>query len=201
MNWRSDMVDRRGRLAPRRGAWARCWALGWACCVAGIPVGAWAQHAVPGAAAGTSLVASQAHAHPSGAQPPIRGTLRFDTNTWAQLLAQGPRPAAYVFSTTHCPTCPLAFEALHDAVRASGQRVELAAVVMDAQGPQALAHLRHYSGVTRAYAFDGFEPEIRHSVDPKWRNVTPYVVLVDRQGRLQRFTGQPQAAQLQAWLP
>lgn len=49
-------------------------------------------------------------------------------------------------------------------------------------------------------AFSGFEPEIRHAVDPKWRNITPYVVLPDRQGREQCFLGQPRAGVLQAWL-
>lgn len=79
--------------------------------------------------------------------------------------------------------------------------VELAAVVMDVPGVQALAHVHHYSGVTRVYAFDGFEPEIRQTVDPQWRNVTPYVVLIDRKGAVQRVIGPPNAAQLKAWLP
>ncbi len=76
---------------------------------------------------------------------------------------------------------------------------ESAAVVMDAQGEGARVHAHHDRGITRLYAFNGFEPEIRHAVDPKWRNVTPYVVLLDRQGASQRVIGPPSAAQLQHW--
>ena len=50
------------------------------------------------------------------------------------------------------------------------------------------------------YAFDGYEPEIRQTIDPSWRNITPYTVLVGRQGAVQRVTGLPDVAQLKAWL-
>lgn len=125
---------------------------------------------------------------------------RFDAQVWARLLREGPRPAAYVFTTTYCSTCPAVFDLLHETVVAARRRVELAAVVMDAQGARALAHAHHYSGASRFYAFDGFEPEIRHAVDPKWRNITPYVVLLDRRGHLTRGIGAPTTDQLKAWL-
>jgi hypothetical protein len=115
-------------------------------------------------------------------------------------LRSGPRPAAYVFTNSFCATCPEAFDALQKSVVASGKPVPLAAVLMDVQGERALAHAHHYAGVTKIYAFDGFEPAIRQAVDPQWRNITPYVVLVARNGKLQRVTGQPTAAQLKAWL-
>jgi len=124
----------------------------------------------------------------------------FDATTWTQLLRSGPRPAAYVFTNSFCATCPEAFDALQKTVVASGKPVPLAAILMDVQGERALAHAHHYAGVTRIYAFDGFEPAIRQAVDPQWRNITPYVVLVARNGKLQRVTGQPTAAQLKAWL-
>ena len=81
----------------------------------------------------------------------------------------------------------------------TGQPVELAAILMDVRGERALAHAHHYAGVTSIYAFDGFEPAIRQAVDPKWRNITPYVVLIDRKGAVQRVIGPPNAAQLKAW--
>lgn len=124
----------------------------------------------------------------------------FDAAVWTRLLRAGPRPAAYVFTTTYCSTCPAVFEQLHAHITQLRRKVELAAVVMDAQGERALVHARHYAGATRFYAFSGFEPEIRHAVDPTWRNITPYVVLLDRQGRDQRVIGPPSAAQLKAWL-
>jgi len=124
----------------------------------------------------------------------------FDASTWTQLLRNGPRPAAYVFTNSFCATCPEAFDALQKSVVASGKPVTLAAILMDVQGERALAHAHHYAGVTKIYAFDGFEPAIRQAVDPQWRNITPYVVLIARNGKLQRVTGQPTAAQLRAWL-
>lgn len=128
------------------------------------------------------------------------GVLPFDASTWAHLLRAGPRPAAYVFTTTYCSTCPAVFELLHDTLAAARRKVELAAVVMDVQGERARVHAHHYRGMTRLYAFDGFEPEIRHAIDPTWRNITPYVVLLDARGQQQRVVGPPAPAQLRAWL-
>lgn len=146
------------------------------------------------------LMSNRALAHTHHAPAAIKSVANFGAATWAQLLRDGPRPAAYVFTTTYCSTCPEVFELLHATLSAARRQVELAAVVMDAQGARALVHAHHYTGVTRLYAFDGFEPEIRQAVDPKWRNITPYVVLLDRQGRTQRVIGPPDAAQLKAWL-
>lgn len=135
-------------------------------------------------------------------EPKPAGTrvLKFDTRTWAELLSHGARPAAYVFTTTYCSTCPEVFELLHATIVAAHKKVELAAVVMDESGAGALKHAHHYQGITRLYAFDGFEPEIRQTVDPKWRNITPYVVLVARDGTLSRSVGAPPSALLKAWL-
>ena len=140
-------------------------------------------------------VALAQHAHSA-----ITTVADFDATTWTKLLRSGPRPAAYVFTNSFCATCPEAFEALHNKVKAGGKPVPLAAILMDVQGERALAHAHHYAGVSKIYAFDGFEPAIRQAVDPQWRNITPYVVLVARNGKLQRVTGQPTAAQLKAWL-
>lgn len=146
------------------------------------------------------LISNRALAHDHHAPAAIKSVANFDAAVWTQLLRSGPRPAAYVFTTTYCSTCPEVFELLHTTLSAARRQVELAAVVMDAQGARALAHAHHYTGVTRLYVFNGFEPEIRQAVDPKWRNITPYVVLLDRQGRTQRVIGPPDAAQLKAWL-
>ena len=142
----------------------------------------------------------RAPAQPHHGPAATASVLDFDADVWARLLREGPRPAAYVFTTTYCSTCPAVFELLHAHITATRRQVELAAVVMDAQGARAQAHAHHYRGCTRLYAFNGFEPEIRYAVDPKWRNITPYVVLLDPQGREQRVIGPPAAARLQAWL-
>lgn len=134
------------------------------------------------------------------AQTAIKNVVNFDATTWKQLLAKGTRPAAYVFTNSFCATCPEVFDLLNQTVQGTGQPIELAAILMDVRGERALAHAHHYVGVTSIYAFDGFEPAIRQAIDPKWRNITPYVVLVGRNGKQQRVTGQPTPAQLKAWL-
>jgi hypothetical protein len=115
-------------------------------------------------------------------------------------LQHGPRPAAYLFTTSYCSTCPAAFAVLHDAVKNRAAKPPLNAVMMDVSGPQALRHARHFKGMTQMYAFDGFEPAIRQAVDPNWPNVTPYVVLVDAKGQTQRVIGPPVPAMLKRWL-
>lgn len=129
-----------------------------------------------------------------------RSVLPFDEKTWAQLLAQGPKPAAYLFTTSYCSTCPAAFAVLHDAVKNRPKPPPLNAVMMDVTGLQALRHASHLKGMARMYAFDGFEPAIRQAVDPNWPNVTPYVVLVDSKGQTQRVIGPPSAEMLSRWL-
>ena len=154
--------------------------------------------AMPGA-----CMAMTAEATADLVPPSFKAVEAFTVSTWRQLLAKGSRPAAYVFTNTFCATCPEVFELLQQTLADAGPKanpVLLAAIMMDAQGDRALAHARHYVGATRLYAFDGFEPAIRQAIDPKWRNVTPYVVLVGRGGATQRMTGPPSAKQLKDWL-
>ncbi len=151
-----------------------------------------------------SAVWAQAHqhAHPqsqSKASTP-RTVLPFDEKTWAHALQHGPRPAAYLFTTSYCSTCPAAFAVLHKAVQQRKDKPELNAVMMDVAGPQALRHASHFKGMSKMYAFDGFEPAIRQAVDPAWPNVTPYVVLVDAKGQTQRVIGPPTPVMLKRWL-
>ena len=140
------------------------------------------------------------HTHTHPAAMAARDVLPFDEGTWAQLLEKGPRPAAYLFTTSYCSTCPAAFAVLHSAVKGRKAPPELHAVMMDVGGAQALRHAAHFKGMTRMYAFDGFEPAIRQSVDPHWPNVTPYVVLVDKRGHTQRVIGPPGPDTIRRWL-
>ena len=151
-----------------------------------------------------SAVWAQTHPHahpqsPSKASTP-RTALPFDEKTWAHALQHGPRPAAYLFTTSYCSTCPAAFAVLHKAVQQRKDKPELNAVMMDVTGPQALRHASHFKGMTQMYAFDGFEPAIRQAIDPAWPNVTPYVVLVDAKGQTQRVIGPPTTVMLKRWL-
>lgn len=160
-------------------------ALLWLCLLFnGALVGVWAQATEPQAAAAIA----------------ITEVSDFDETTWARLLQSGPRPAAYLFTTSYCSTCPQAFAQLKLAVEQRHIRIPLVAVMMDVGGTQALRHALHFQGLTRMYAFDGFEPAIRQSVDPAWPNVTPYVVLIDKKGRVQRSIGPPAPRALRAWL-
>lgn len=162
----------------------------------------WARRELIGAVALAPLVslANTLAKHVPIASLAITSVADFDETTWSKLLQSGPRPAAYVFTTTFCSTCPDAFDQLRAFIKASRQKVELAAVVMDVSAERVLAHAHHYAGATKFFAFDGFAPVIRQSVDPKWPNVTPYIVLLSRAGAVQRSIGPPEPAMLKKWL-
>ena len=147
----------------------------------------WGQASTPGAPA-------------KAAAASVNSEVDFDETTWATLLQSGPRPAAYLFTTSYCSTCPDAFAKVQAGAARKGQAVPLSVVMMDVGGTQALRHMVHFQGLTRMYAFDGYEAAIRQSVDPQWPNVTPYVVLIDKKGRLQKFIGPPTPKALRAWL-
>lgn len=145
---------------------------------------------------------AQQHAHAHGHSTPSapRTVLPFDENTWTHVLQHGPRPAAYLFTTSYCSTCPAAYAVLHQAVQQRKVKPELYAVMMDVAGSQALRHAAHFKGMTQMYAFEGFEPAIRQAVDPVWPNVTPYVVLLDAKGQTQRVIGPPTPEMIKRWL-
>lgn len=123
----------------------------------------------------------------------------FTPDTWARLMRTGPSPAAYVFTTTYCSVCPQVFDEIRHNARAVQPTPTLAVVMMDAQGDLASRHAHHFRGLNRLYAFDGFEPAIREAVDPGWPNITPYVVLVNRKGEVQRTLGAPSKELLRWW--
>ena len=124
----------------------------------------------------------------------------WDTDTWATQLRHGPRPAAYLFTTSYCSTCPDAFSSLQKAAKHSALPVALIPVFLDLDAGQASKHAAWFPGLTALFVFDGFEPEIRQSIDPHWQNVTPYIVLIDKSGQVQRMTGPAPVAALAKWL-
>lgn len=130
----------------------------------------------------------------------LGAVMPFEETTWQHLLDTGPRPAAYVFTNTYCPNCPEVFDQVRAHVASTRKKAELVVVLMDVHGTRALHHARYYVGATRLYAFEGFEPAIRQSIDPQWPNVTPYVVLLGAQGAGQRSIGAPEPRMLQQWL-
>ena len=142
-------------------------------------------------------------AHTPEQHAPLSRSLQikpFNEETWAKLLKTGPRPAAYMFTTSYCTACPAVFQEVRDATSKSRTRPELIVVMMDAEGPNALRHTSHFKGMTQFFTFEGYEPAIRSTIDPTWRNITPYVVLIDRHGGIQRGVGSPTSQSLKQWL-
>lgn len=140
--------------------------------------------------------AESSHPHPGVRQ----AVERFDEKTWPLLVAHGPRPAAYLFTTSYCSTCPDAFKTIWMAAQPSKVKTQLAVVLMDVEGEQALRHAHHFKGLNRLFAFDGYEPAIRHAIDPDWQDITPYIVLIDKNGKLSTSLGAPSAQALKTWL-
>jgi hypothetical protein len=151
----------------------------------------------------TLMTSFAANAHPLGQHAIAAKSIEvqtFNEETWAELLKSGPKPAAYMFTTTYCSVCPGVFKEIRDATLKSKMRPELIVVMMDTEGPNALRHASHFKGMTQFFTFDGYEPAIRSSIDSNWRNITPYVVLIDRTGGVQRGIGSPTSPSLKKWL-
>jgi hypothetical protein len=152
----------------------------------------------------SGLTPSLALAHEVDGASPHLAVQVWDESTWGQMQRTGPRPAAYLFTTTYCSTCVEAYETLRNRVEkmqsATGTGPWLSVVMMDVSGVKAQHHASHFQGLNALYAFEGYEPAVRASVDPQWPEVTPYIVLVDRQGKVQKILGQPSQPSLNRWL-
>mgnify|MGYP003337051997 CR=1 FL=1 len=153
-----------------------------------------------GVIAGFFMVVAHAQHATRADSPKKLQVIPFDEKSWPALTAKGPRPAAYLFTTSFCSTCPEAFSVIHSATLKARQKVELAAVMMDVEGDKARRHANHFHGMSKLYAFNGYETAIRYSVDPHWQNITPYVVLIDRHGVAQTMIGSPSHESLRVWL-
>jgi len=117
----------------------------------------------------------------------------FGTETWSG-IAQGGAPKVIVFSTTDCVHCPKAISSLAESARRSPRQPELVVVVMDGAGLAAeLLANQNYLGATRLFVFAGDEAQLRYSVNPDWRGLTPYVVLISAGQAPQFFAGLPPA--------
>lgn len=137
------------------------------------------------AASGLLLSASGALAAPEALRP-------FAADTWNELARSPQRPQAVVFSTRDCTHCPGVIDSLAQSIKKSGAKARLVVVVMDGAGLEAdLLKDRHYRQADVLYAFDGDAVSLRYRVNPGWRGLTPYVILVPAQGEPQFFSGAP----------
>ncbi len=114
---------------------------------------------------------------PAGAfgRPPAKVEV-FDTKTWQAVTASIAEPAIIVFSATDCVHCPAVIQKLAKDKTRYGKNVKLVAVVMD--GTPGMRAKAPYDLVDRLFIFEGNNQAIRYSVNPDWRGVTPYTVLL-----------------------
>ncbi len=130
-----------------------------------------------------------------------RGILPFDRASW-KALAQAPaQPSIVVFSTTDCTHCPLAIEAIAQAMRKAPTSTRLAVVVMDGAGHEGeLRTSRHYRQADSLYVFADDAMALRYAVNPEWRGLTPYVALIPAGGTPRFYAGAPAREVLAAFL-
>lgn len=146
-------------------------------------------------AVGTSAWVGTATAAP-------RAVETFDARTWAALTAAR-APTAVVFTTTDCTYCPGVIRDLAKQVRSLRRDAAMVVVVMDvAPGDDdaALLHEPHHALADRLYAFAGNAAALRHGVNPAWRGITPYVVLLRPDAAPVAVTGRPSLQAVQAWV-
>lgn len=124
----------------------------------------------------------------------------FDAATWQALSTRPERPAAIVFTATYCANCPEAVALLARTVREHGLDAQVLAVVIDGTpGDHRLAAHQHYRGADRLYAFSGPAQQVQHAVNPRWRGITPSVVLIKPGASPRWITGLPDAEALERW--
>lgn len=139
-------------------------------------------------------VSAGALAAPAAVQP-------FGPQTWGDLQRAGAKPQVVVFTTTDCSHCPAVIDQLAAAMRKSPVKSRLVVVVMDGAGQEAaLLADRHYRQADALHVFDGAAVSLRYRVNPDWRGLTPYVVLLPAGGAPRYFNGAPPAASLRAFL-
>ena len=122
---------------------------------------------------------------------------RFDGRTWGQLSGAPARPAIVVFSTTDCAHCPDVIRRLASGKSRYAANLSLFAVVMDG-GPDIIAKTP-YRLADRLFVFDGNEQALRHSVNPDWRGVTPYIALLAPGKHVKYLVGPPADSELRAF--
>lgn len=127
---------------------------------------------------------------------------RFDRNTWQHVLGSAPRPLAVVFTTTDCEYCPAVIERLARDLRRSPVRAWLNVVVMDGAGDgPTLSSDPHFGMADQLFVFDPEKAvQTRYAIDPAWRGVTPYVVLLGKNGASRKFLGMPPAEAVKGFL-
>lgn len=132
-----------------------------------------------------------------------RSVEAFEPATWAALQAGLTQPTAVVFSTTDCAHCPAAIDKVTQALRDRKAKASTIVVVMDVapgDDDDGLVRHPHHAQVDRVFAFSGQSAALRHGVEPRWRGVTPYVMLLRPRSPARAVTGPPSAADIDAWL-
>jgi hypothetical protein len=127
----------------------------------------------------------------------------FDAQTWSVMQQQLPRPAAIVFTTTDCTHCPAVINSIGEQLKKRAKKepqVPLVVVVMDGEGHVDLLDEPHYRLATRLFVFNGQNAVLRHSVNPSWRGITPYVALLPLVGDAKFVLGKPSESDLSTWL-
>jgi hypothetical protein len=128
--------------------------------------------------------------------------LKFDRSTWQHFLGSAHKPLATVFTTTDCEYCPAVIDRLAHALRERHVKARLNVVIMDSPvRDMALLTDPHFGLADQLYVFDQEQAmQIRHAIDPTWRGVTPYVVLLGKRGPPRSFLGMPPAGEVDAFL-
>ena len=116
----------------------------------------------------------------------------FQVTSWAKFQSDLPKPHVVVFSTTDCGHCPDVIIQVSKTIKSYKEKVYLSVVVMDGLSHEDyLLSAPHYLMADRIFAFKGQVNAIKHSVNPSWRGLTPYVALLPQKGEVMYVLGKP----------
>lgn len=126
----------------------------------------------------------------------------FDDHAWDAMKTGVRTPTVVVFTATWCAHCPAVFDQLARAIAQRRLKADLVGVVMDrapGEDDAALMANTHYRQTARLFAFDGQAARLRYGVDPQWRGVTPYIVVLAPGRPVRVKVGPPSEADIVAW--
>lgn len=114
----------------------------------------------------------------------------FTAETWSQMLKTIPRPAVIMFTSSDCTHCPGTLKNLRRIREEQRLKWSLSIVQIDEEAYD-------FGDANDArWRFAGNIQRLQYSVNPKWRGITPYIVLLHSDGGTEFILGAPGKAQL-----
>ncbi len=116
----------------------------------------------------------------------------FTHETWESVLKNGKRPSVWVFTASDCTHCPAVIKQLIEYRK--HKKLSFALMVVQTNEGDVKKPVKLKSNIKvgdHLYQFSGQKQRIQYSINPQWRGIVPYVVMLPNQGGIQYTMGLP----------